>query len=114
MKTKTKLAMCFYLSAIVMTLFNIYWSFVTGKMVLLIINPLLLAFWIYKCIRIIKEALTHDRVPCTYPMNEFYNFEDEVPDDTRVSTVDDCLGCNDMDCAKSDAKYCLIGEANGI
>jgi len=47
-----------------------------------------------------------DRQKCTYPMNEFYDFEDEVPAGSRVSTADDCEVC-DCNC---DIHYCLIGE----
>ena len=41
-------------------------------------------------------------------MSNFYNFEDEVPADTRVSTDADCALCQD-DCS---IKYCLIQESN--
>jgi len=33
------------------------------------------------------------RQKCKYPMSEFYIFEDEVPDGYRISTPDDCIGC---------------------
>jgi len=47
------------------------------------------------------------RIPCTYPMNDFYNFEDEVPKGSRVSTIEDCESCECKDC---DLRHCLIGE----
>jgi hypothetical protein len=46
------------------------------------------------------------RIPCIYPMNEFYNFEDEVPKNARVSTPEDCEKC-DNEC---DLKHCLMVE----
>jgi hypothetical protein len=39
-------------------------------------------------------------------MSEFYNFEDEVPKGSKVSTVDDCEDCAD-DCGE---RHCLIQE----
>lgn len=42
-----------------------------------------------------------------YPMSEFYNFEDEVPENTKVSTVADCEACDETDC---DIRHCLIEE----
>ena len=47
------------------------------------------------------------RVPCKYPMNLFFNYEDEVPSKTRVSTPEDCEICKVEDCEE---KYCLITE----
>jgi hypothetical protein len=44
-------------------------------------------------------------------MNEFYNFEDEIPVGTRLSTSEDCKGCDGFkndDCSGS--KHCLIEE----
>ena len=52
------------------------------------------------------------RIKCPYPLNEFYNYMDEVPTDTRVSTPEDCKKCkepiNDEDC-----RFCLISTENG-
>lgn len=51
------------------------------------------------------------RVPCKYPMSLFYNYEDEIPPNTRVSTPDDCEKCK-KDC---DVKHCLItGEEQSL
>lgn len=47
------------------------------------------------------------RVPCTIPMNKFYNFMDEVPKGERVSTPEDCAAC--VDETKCEDKHCLIG-----
>jgi hypothetical protein len=49
---------------------------------------------------------THNkkRIPCPAPLNEFYSYMDQVPNDVRVSTPDDCEKCN-KDC---DVKHCLI------
>jgi hypothetical protein len=51
------------------------------------------------------EAGSHNLTPCTYPMNQFYNYMEEVPDGTRVSEMDDCLSCEEKDCEE---RYCLI------
>jgi hypothetical protein len=40
-------------------------------------------------------------------MNEKYNFEDEVPENTKVSTPEDCESCDETDC---DVRHCLTGE----
>ena len=47
------------------------------------------------------------RQRCKYPMSEFYNFEDEVPNGSKVSTVKDCEECECKDC---DLRHCLIQE----
>ena len=48
-----------------------------------------------------------NRKRCTYPMSEFYNYEDEIPEGVRVSDPDsDCSCCTDEDC---DERHCLIG-----
>lgn len=47
------------------------------------------------------------RIPCPAPMNQFYNYMDEVPDGTRVSTPEDCEKCEDKNCFP--VKHCLIG-----
>ncbi len=50
-----------------------------------------------------------DRKLCFYPMSKFYIYEDEVPKNVRVSTLEDCEDCDVMkDC--EDSKYCLITE----
>jgi hypothetical protein len=43
-------------------------------------------------------------------MSKFYNFEDEIPDGERVSTVDDCNKCMEEDC---DDRHCLIKVCEG-
>ena len=48
------------------------------------------------------------RIPCKYPMSDFYNFEDEVLKGERVSTADDCEDCDSDDCENT--KHCLIQE----
>ena len=45
------------------------------------------------------------RVPCTYPLSEFYTYMDEVVDGDRASTTEDCEKCNEEDC---DIRHCLI------
>ena len=55
--------------------------------------------------------MANKRIRCKYPMNEFYNFEDEIPVGTRLSTSEDCEGCDGFendDCSGS--KHCLIEE----
>lgn len=47
------------------------------------------------------------RVPCQFPMNLFCNFQDEVPSNTRVSSADDCEGCDEKDC---EVEHCLMTE----
>jgi hypothetical protein len=47
-----------------------------------------------------------DRIPCEYPMNEFYQFKDEVPKGARASNPDtDCKKCEEKEC---DLRHCLI------
>ena len=46
------------------------------------------------------------RIPCPFPINEFYNFEDEIPEGTRISTSKDCENC----CEECYDRYCLISE----
>ena len=46
------------------------------------------------------------RIPCKYPMSNFYNFEDEIPKGTRVSTPEECEKCQEC----CDEPYCLIQE----
>ena len=45
--------------------------------------------------------------PCKYPLSLFYNYKDEIPQNTRVSTPEDCEKCDTEDC---DIKHCLITE----
>jgi len=55
--------------------------------------------------------MAKERKLCTYPMNLFFSYEDEVPADTRVSTPNDCIECHDcMDDDYCDATHCLISE----
>jgi len=51
--------------------------------------------------------MAKERKRCTYPMSEFYIYEDEVPANTRVSTTSDCESCDEADC---DLRNCLITE----
>ena len=51
------------------------------------------------------------RKRCKYPMSEFYIYEDEVPDNIRVSTIEDCIKCDGMgEDSCEDARHCLITE----
>ncbi len=45
--------------------------------------------------------------PCSYPMNQFYNYQEEVPEGTRVSDPAECEVCDETDC---DLRHCLIQE----
>jgi len=56
--------------------------------------------------KILPQGENEDRVRCTYPMSNFYNFEDEVPAGTRVSTTADCEACSD-ECG---LRYCLFQD----
>lgn len=47
-----------------------------------------------------------NRVHCPHPLSLFYDFMDEVPNNTRVSNNTDCQKCSE-DC---DSRYCLITE----
>ncbi len=50
-----------------------------------------------------------DRKRCTGSMAEFYTYEDEVPENIRVSTLEDCEECDGMeDSSCQDSKHCLI------
>ena len=61
-----------------------------------------------------------ERKECTHPMSEFYIYEDEVPANTRVSTMEDCKDCYGLEfehnenCPVVDSlcetKFCLITE----
>ena len=46
---------------------------------------------------------------CKYPMSNYYTYEDEVPDNERVSTPEDCEKCTCPEGCE-DAKHCLITE----
>ncbi len=48
------------------------------------------------------------RIRCKYPMSQFYNYEDEIPKGTRVSTSEDCERCELENC--NDGKHCLISD----
>lgn len=45
-----------------------------------------------------------DRIPCKYPLSDFYQYMDEVQKGDRVSTTEDCEKCEE-DCEN---KHCLI------
>lgn len=49
-----------------------------------------------------------DRKRCTYPMSQFYIYEDEVPKDERLSTPEDCEKCEVIGC--NDGVHCLVSE----
>ena len=50
-----------------------------------------------------------DRKLCTYPMSQFYIYEDKVPKDIRVSKPEDCEDCDGIeDGSCEDSKHCLI------
>jgi len=46
---------------------------------------------------------------CTYPMSLFYIYQEDVPPNTRVCTLEDCKKCKDK--VFDDCKYCLITES---
>lgn len=50
------------------------------------------------------------RKRCDYPLSDFYNFEDEVPYGTRVSTTQDCAGCDTPNEFCLDTGHCLIED----
>lgn len=45
------------------------------------------------------------RVPCPYPLSEFFSTMDEIPSGYRVSDIEDCKNCDDEECG---TKHCLI------
>jgi hypothetical protein len=47
---------------------------------------------------------------CSYPMSLFFVYEDEVPPNTSVCTMEDCTKCNDRDGQCCSEPYCLITE----
>ena len=49
-----------------------------------------------------------DRIKCKYPWSIFYVYEDEILVGERVSTLSDCLGCDE--CETCDEGHCLITE----
>jgi len=59
--------------------------------------------------------MAKERKRCSYPMSKFYIYEDEVPPNTRVSTPEDCEGCDGLEdgdgnnCCE-DEHHCLITE----
>lgn len=46
------------------------------------------------------------KTPCSYPMNKFYNFIEDVPDGERVSNTNDCEKCTEP----CEEMHCLIQE----
>lgn len=54
--------------------------------------------------------MSEERKECSYPMSDFYNFEDEIPTDTRVSTVNDCKDCAEPNEFCLDTGHCLISK----
>ena len=48
------------------------------------------------------------RIPCPYPLNNFYSYMDEVPNGVRVSLPEDCEKCEDS--KECNMKHCLIGH----
>ena len=57
-----------------------------------------------------KKEKEKDRKLCVYPMSAFYNYEDVVPANVRVSTPEDCKKCSiekglEFLC---NAQHCLI------
>lgn len=55
------------------------------------------------------------RKECPYPMSMFYTYMDEVPAGTRVSTTEDCEGCDgltdgDGNNSCEEMRHCLITE----
>jgi hypothetical protein len=99
--------LAFYLVAIGLNIYNIYNGIVRELVFITILSVLFMGFFIYLIIRIFQEISKPKRIPCTYPMNEFYNFYDEVPIGSRVSTPEDCEACDETDC---DLRHCLIQE----
>ena len=53
--------------------------------------------------------MSDERKKCKFPMSKFYIYEDEVPKNERVSTVEDCIKCDYM-ASCGDTKHCLISE----
>ncbi len=49
-----------------------------------------------------------EKVPCPYPMSDFFNYMDEVLTGERVSTPEDCKKCDEVNCIN---KHCLISES---
>ena len=49
------------------------------------------------------------RKKCAYPMSKFYNFEDEVPNNERVSTLEDCEKCEAMN-GCDENRHCIITQ----
>ena len=47
------------------------------------------------------------RLKCDYPESLFFNYKDEIPEDVRVSTLNDCFECKEKDC---DLRHCLIKD----
>ncbi len=50
------------------------------------------------------------RKKCSYPMSEFYIYEDEIGEGERVSTIKDCDNCDGFHGDGCHEKHCLITE----
>ena len=57
----------------------------------------------------IRKKKPKEQKKCKYPMSQFYIYEDDVPEGTRVSTIKDCIECDDIEFCQ-DATHCLIQE----
>ena len=56
-----------------------------------------------------EKHKNRNRVRCSYPMNKFYIYEDEVPKNIRISTSDDCRDCDGMgNDSCEEIEHCLI------
>lgn len=68
----------------------------------------------FKCKQMYADVMNRPlaRVKCSYPMNLFYVYEDEVPPNTRVSTPEDCELCKSMMGTNvcEDSPYCLLND----
>ena len=53
--------------------------------------------------------MSDERKKCKFPMSKFYIYEDEVPKNVRVTTVEDCIKCDDM-ASCGDTKHCLVSD----
>jgi len=59
----------------------------------------------------VVKMLNKERKRCSYPMSDFYIYEDEVIAGERVSTIEDCKGCDIFENDCCDDKHCLIIES---
>jgi hypothetical protein len=65
---------------------------------------------IKKANKIIEDIESGKRnlTPCKYPMSKFYNYEEEIPEGTRVCDPEvDCKNCDYKDCEE---EFCLITD----